>query len=79
MPSLSSDNGREYYSENQGNNFVNQLIARKLMFNWCATQIHKMWGFSELGRTLGLLLLQSGYRCRTIVLGWLLTNFYVRY
>jgi len=46
------------------------------MFNWCATQDHKMSAlcvsFSDLGRILRLLLLQSAYRYRTKVLGWLL-------
>ena len=59
-----------------GITFVNQLIARRLMFNWCATQDHKMSAlcvsFSDLGRILRLLLLQSAYRYRTKVLGWLL-------
>jgi len=44
------------------------------MFNWCATQHRKMSAlyvsFSDLGRVLRLLLLQSGYRYRTKLLGW---------
>jgi len=46
------------------------------MFNWCAKLEYKMSDlfvfFSDLGRILRLLLLQSGYRYRTKVLGWLL-------
>ena len=34
--------------------------------------------FSDLGRIVRLLLLQSGYRHRTKVLGWLLPNFDLR-
>jgi hypothetical protein len=32
----------EYYNASLGSNFVKQLIARRLMFNSCATEDHKM-------------------------------------
>jgi len=52
------------------------------MFNWCATQGRKLSAFcvsfSDLGSIVRLLLLQSGYRYRTKVLGWLLANFDVK-
>jgi len=42
IPRLLFGNGSEYYSANKRDNFVKQLIARKLMSSLCAKQDHKM-------------------------------------
>jgi len=70
--------GIEHFNANFGSNFLKQLIASRITFNWYETQDHNLsvlfLSNNELRPILKLLLLQSGFRHITTVMRRLLPN-----